>query len=171
MRIKILFTAIAFTAFLSCKQHQPAAAGQENTKAEVEVKSNQPVAETSINSSQEATEPVKIEDSKVAKGDQTGNAADSTVAFVVSFYSAGAGIDRGMPEKLKAYVDIFGKKINKQVAYDESHWGREGEVDYCFGLKGLTDVQIVEFKKGVKDVLKEAPQVNYLENQPCHKHR
>ena len=96
---------------------------------------------------------------------------DSVMAFIVSFYSIGSGVDRGQPEKLKAYVTAFGKKANTNIEYNVTYWGREGETDYCFPLKGLPDARITEFINGAKEALRTAEHVHFLENQVCRKGR
>ena len=96
---------------------------------------------------------------------------DSTMRFIVSFYSIGSGISRGMPEKLESFVEKYGLKINQKIIYNKTHWGREGETDYCFPLKELSDAQISEFIMGAKEELKSAEYVHFLENQECRKGR
>lgn len=91
--------------------------------------------------------------------------------FIVSFYSIGEGIDRGQPEKLRSFIDAFGKKRDIKIEFLETHWGREGETDYCFPLTGFSDSGISEFKAGVQNAIKEAKHVHFLENQPCRKGR
>src|SRR5688572_16103050 len=53
--------------------------------------------------------------------------------FLVSFYSIGQGIDGDVQQKFLDWVNGYAKK----VVFEEAHWGREGEVDYCFKLTEL----------------------------------
>jgi hypothetical protein len=156
---------IALIAF-SCKQNKDAAASNppkavaENTSAE-SIKTKPSV---SVAPSDEQSPEIKSADSTVRM-------ADSTMAFIVSFYSTGAGIDRGEPDKLKSFIGDYSKKIEIEITYTETHWGREGETDYCFPLKGLSDAQITGFITGAKDALSSAKQVHFFEHQPCRKGR
>ncbi|MEO8087326.1 MAG: hypothetical protein ABI763_10925 [Bacteroidota bacterium] len=96
---------------------------------------------------------------------------DPLMRFIVSFYSIGSGIDRGQPDNLKAFVDVFSKKNSKSIEFNEVHWGREGETDYCFTLNGLSDIQVIDFIEGAKGALKAAEHVHFNENQACRKGR
>ena len=114
--------------------------------------------------------PVDVPQSETSgqKDEATG---DTLMKFIVSFYSIGSGIDRGEPDKLKIFSETYGKKINVTILYAETHWGREGEVDFCFPLTGLTSTQVDDFKNGAKAVLKSALHVHFFENQACRKER
>ena len=47
--------------------------------------------------------------------------------------------------------------------------GREGEVDFCFPLTELTPLQQKQFISGIKDALKTAQWVHYVENARCRR--
>jgi hypothetical protein len=96
---------------------------------------------------------------------------DSLMPLIVSFYSIGQGIDRGQKEKLMAYLQESEKKEGQKIEYSEVHWGREGETDFCFPLKGFSDKQVTDFIKGVKQALNTAEHVHFLQNQVCRKGR
>ena len=96
---------------------------------------------------------------------------DSLMRLIISFYSIGQGIDRGQKEKLISFLDGYEKKAGKKIEYSEVHWGREGETDYCFPMKGFSDMQVTDFIKGAKESLNTAEHVHFLENQVCRKGR
>jgi len=164
MKILYALFALAVALFLSCKEPKPAAkpavpAPPQKTKTVTTGVSTAPVDVSTI--------PI---DNAVIEPDGSGQKlqdVDSMAIFIVSFYSAGGGVDRGEPEKLMAYTEAFGKKINTTIAYSITHWGREGEMDYCFPLKGLSDSNVADFVKGAKEALKSAEHVHFLGNQVC----
>ena len=94
-------------------------------------------------------------------------AADTTKAdnyrFHVSFYSMGAGIDNDAQKKFVDWVNNYPKKI----AFEETPWGREGEVDYCFKLSEFSATEQVEFIKKAKEILTGTELVHFNENVPC----
>ena len=138
-------------------------------KAEIKVKEGVPTpAEPVTLSTSGPNDPVVEEEVNVETKLRN---EDPVMPFIVSFYSIGSGIDRGQSEKLLAFLDDFNAKNKSQVEFSEIHWGREGETDYCFPLTGLNDSQIRAFKSGVKEALKSAEHVHYLENEPCRKGR
>jgi len=99
-------------------------------------------------------------------------AKDSTVfvqRFIISFYSIGSGAEGKQMEKLKTFIAEFEKKVGKKISLSTSPWGREGEIDYCFPLKELSDEQQKQFIGGAKDALQAAQWVHYSENVPCRK--
>jgi len=167
MKIKYAFVPLLLITLAGCKNPKPVA----STPAPEPQKETKPVKSTTQVTTIQAT-PVE-EPMIEADGarDVKQNPTDSIMAFIVSFYSIGEGIDRGMPDKLKTFTDAFGKKNNLDLEYVLTHWGREGETDYCFTLKGLSESQVADFKTGVREELKSAEHVHYLENQPCRKGR
>lgn len=99
---------------------------------------------------------------KVAKPN-TGNIPEQF--FTVSLYSPGSGIDHEahhiVINTIKKYSDK-GIKIN----YQEVHWGKEGEIDYCFGLQELNTTDYKAFHDELTGLLK-GRMVHILEQKPC----
>jgi hypothetical protein len=169
MKINLTVTAAAMCIFISCRQHRDTAITPK-PQSEAKTTGGKDASVSPLPSSipqAVMNEPAADTDGGTKKDEGRFQAKDSIMPFIVSFYSIGSGIDRGQPEKLKAFADSYGKKINVQIDYLETHWGREGETDYCFPLKGLSDVQVIEFRKGVKETLKESEHVHFIENQVC----
>ena len=93
--------------------------------------------------------------------------ADDTYRLVVSFYSKGEGIDNKVNDVFVKFLDAYPKKI----AYEPTHWGREGEIDYCLQLSELSASEQVEFVKKAKDLLLKSSLVHVNESATCvHKH-
>ena|ERR1051326_5621709 len=91
--------------------------------------------------------------------------ATTNVRLLVSFISIGAGIDAAIKEKYDAFLSGQQKKIK----YDEAHWGREGEVDYCFLLSELSKKEQDDFVAKSKLMLSGSKLVIVSENVPCDK--
>jgi hypothetical protein len=93
---------------------------------------------------------------------------ESTLRLVVSFYSIGGGIDEKLHGEFVKFLDSYPKKI----AYDPTYWGREGEVDYCLKLSGLSSSEQDNFLKKAKEMLSKSTLVHVYENATCvHKPR
>ena len=149
MRKPVLAMALCAALLFSCRENK-------NTIPGANVPANEQSGNEEVSGDRTAMHDEKV---------------DTVMAFIVSFYSTGSGIDRGEPEKLKSYIEQFGKKINREIGYSEMHWGREGETDYCFPLKELSGAQVIEFKKGARETLGSAGHVHFFEDQACRKGR
>ncbi|GAB4140793.1 MAG: hypothetical protein Fur0041_15990 [Bacteroidia bacterium] len=94
----------------------------------------------------------------------TGN---ETCRLVISFISRGSGID------LKA-KDDFIKWLNehpKKPQYEESTWGREGEVNVCLKLEEFSTRERDIFIRDARTILSGNELVIIQENVPCAKRR
>jgi hypothetical protein len=103
---------------------------------------------------------------KGTKKSQKSTGLDS-YRVIVSFISKGEGPDAKTKASLESYVLSFGKKEGKTIAYDMYHWGKEGEMDYCFYLKELNKGKQEAFVKGLKNLTKASSLVFINENTPC----
>lgn len=161
--------AVFLSCFLfACKEPKQTTTAMPSPQPKAEVNST-PVDPAAVSISVAgAVDPVM--DADVAEVTKLTNESP-VMPFIVSFYSSGEGIDRGFPEKLLAFIESYGNKIKIKIEFSEIHWGREGETDYCFPLSGMQDSGILNFKSGLKDALKGAEHVHFLENQPCRKGR
>ncbi len=97
----------------------------------------------------------------------TGNSSDDTYPLVVQFYSKGEGIDSKTNDSFVKFLDSYPKKIS----YSPTHWGREGEIDYCLKLSELNSAEQTDFIKKAKDMLSKSALVHINEGAKCvHKH-
>jgi len=93
--------------------------------------------------------------------------AEDTYRLVVEFFSIGQGIDLKTQEEFEKLLSSNSKKI----AYEPTHWGREGEVDYCLKLSELSTLDQADFVKKAKETLINSKLVHINENAKCvHKH-
>ncbi len=94
-------------------------------------------------------------------------AEEETYPLVVSFYSKGEGIDNKVNEAFVKFLASYTKK----TVYEPTHWGREGEIDYCLKLSELSSAEQADFIKKAKDLLSKSALVHINENAKCvHKH-
>lgn len=93
------------------------------------------------------------------------SAAHST-RLVVSFVSEGAGIDHAAQKNFEKWLS---KRTD--VKYTVTHWGKEGEMDYCFLLNDKRAESQAQFVKEVRDFFGVNKKVQVNENVACsHKH-
>ena len=88
-------------------------------------------------------------------------AKENNYRLIISFVSAGSGIDGKTQQKVMAFITMHSSK----PAYETFKWGREGEVDYCMHLKELSSSKQKVFVKNVKKLIKGKELVLLLENQ------
>jgi len=93
--------------------------------------------------------------------------SDTVFRFGVSFISIGSGTDKQAKQKFNQFIQEFNatNKINLKV--EIINWGREGEVDYCFGLNELDVKSQADFISQVKGILGNSSLVKYYENETC----
>ncbi len=92
---------------------------------------------------------------------------ENTMRLTASFYSIGSGIDWKVNDEFVKFLDSYPQKI----AYEPIHWGREGEIDYCLKLTGLSTSEQNDFVKKAKEILSNSSFVHVNENAQCvHKH-
>ncbi len=92
---------------------------------------------------------------------------DSIYRFNVSFISIGSGIDHKAKEQFVQFIQQFDEKNNVKINKEITHWGREGETDYCLKLNELNKQQQEQFIKETKALLKNSTRVRYNENSIC----
>ena len=137
-------------AFFSCKNNSPSVSNKE-----VEKKDSSKV---------ELNTPQKVEKSNSSPEIK----ADSTkYTLVIMFYSIGEGIENEYVRALEDSISSFSAQIKKNIDYQKTSWGREGETDFCMQLFELTDVEKAQFISQMKMQLKKAKWVNIFENYPC----
>ena len=142
MRIITIFFSVL--AFVSCKSKNKTTQTEAPTVQNVDVKF--------------VTPPIHEEGEQIPTD-------NSTLRLQVSFYSIGAGIDGENKDKF----DLWLKGLSKQVKYEETHWGREGEVNYCFTLVELNAKEQEKFIADTKAQLSKSTLVHINENANCDK--
>jgi hypothetical protein len=125
--------------------------------------------------STQATPSVPATDPKAGQGQpadpKSGDRKAGIYRFSVSFYSPGNGIDHTIKGKYDTFVADFGKRKKVKLEHETVSWGREGEVDYCFFLRELSEADQAVFVKESKALLAASERVNTSENTTCRQPR
>jgi hypothetical protein len=106
----------------------------------------------------------------IVAGSQT-QAREQNSRLVVSFYSICCGIDHTAKEKLDRFINSYEKAMGKQLTKATVHWGREGEIDYCFQLSELLPKEQKRFISKVRLLLRKSKLVHINENASCKSER
>lgn len=88
---------------------------------------------------------------------------DNKYRLVVSFFSPGNGIDHKMKQR---YAEFVGTEY-PQIVYEKTRWGKEGEIDFCFQLRELTENKKDQFVGASKELLSNSSRVHIHENTSC----
>lgn len=83
--------------------------------------------------------------------------------LTVSFISKGEGIDYKTQEAFENWL----KDYPKHPAYEVTHWGREGEMNYCLKLNELSTREQEIFVRDVRTQLTDKPLVFVTEYAKC----
>jgi hypothetical protein len=103
--------------------------------------------------------------------EKTDSTSRNNYRFIVSFYSIGSGTEGEQVTAFETFLSSYRKNLKKNLLAEKTHWGREGEVDYCMKLTELSLSDQVTFINEAKDVLKSAKRVHFIENAPCRQGR
>lgn len=104
--------------------------------------------------------------------DTTGVAlASAHSRLIVSFYSICCGINQKAKEKLDKFIHNYEQATGKQLTKEVVHWGKEGEIDYCFRLSELSLRERKRFVSKVRLLLRRSKLVNINENAACRSER
>ena len=99
---------------------------------------------------------------------QTQTNSDS-YRLIVSFMSKCCGIDQQAKERLDIWLSAYEKKKKVKLDRKETHWGKEGEIDYCLKLTELSVEDQKSFVYVVSSLLSKVKLVSLQENSPCKK--
>jgi hypothetical protein len=87
--------------------------------------------------------------------------------LIISFSSPGNGIDYKAKKEIDERISSYEKEKGVPLAKEEIHWGREGELDYCFKLVELSKEDQEEFVSRIKSSVKKSKRTGIVENAPC----
>jgi hypothetical protein len=107
----------------------------------------------------------------VPPGQNMQSATDISYRLIISFISIGEGTDRNAKEIFDSFLNDWKTNQKKEINYETVHWGREGEVDYCFPLSGLNEAQQKQFVSGFREKFKGHDLIQFAENEPCRHKR
>lgn len=87
--------------------------------------------------------------------------------LLVSFNSAGSGINHKALDKFKTYLDEYNTKADPKITYHIKAAGREGEKDVC--IQSNSNKHFGELVQHITDMLKGENLVSIMEHQDCSK--
>lgn len=93
--------------------------------------------------------------------------ADSIYSLRISFISIGSGTDIKTKQEYEQFLKQFEESNNVTILVDKASWGKEGEIDFCIKLTGLSDDLRKQFIQETKDKLKNSKLVRIYENTTC----
>lgn len=97
----------------------------------------------------------------------SGSTQEKTYRYIVSFYSVASGPDRDGMTAFEKWVETYSTEHKSTISVEKISWGREGEMDYCYTLDGLSKDDQAAFIIAAKGQLSNVKQVNTFENEPC----
>jgi hypothetical protein len=93
--------------------------------------------------------------------------SDSLYSLRVSFFSIGSGTDRKARQEYELFIKQFEESNKVSILLDKATWGKEGEIDFCIKLTGLSMDLQKQFIQTSKDKLKDSKLVRIYENTTC----
>jgi hypothetical protein len=144
-KIRLSFFSILCVSIFACKNKQNATTASSNTSNTQNTNTPALIMPAS---------PVPVPANPQAAG---------TTRFVVSFFSESAGIDGKTNDAFVNFLNTYPKK----VAYSPTHWGREGEIDYCLALTELSATEQADFIRKANTILSKSKLVHSNENAKC----
>jgi hypothetical protein len=93
--------------------------------------------------------------------------ADSIYSLRISFISIGSGTDKKTKQEYEQFLKQFEESNKVTILLDKASWGKEGEIDFCIKLTGLSDALRKQFIQETKDKLKNSKLVRIYENTTC----
>ncbi len=171
MSKRILLLSLASFVFFACKSNKETATAADSTQT-TQTKNNEvktePVISTAPTDTPKTNQtviPISTEPDilKVAP-------VEDIYRLTVVFFSIGSGTDNKAMTAFEDLISDFAVKSGKNIDYEKTPWGREGETDYCLRLNELDAASQADFVKQTNETLKNAKWVHIYENQPC-KHK
>lgn len=171
-----LYSAVLLSLFTACRHQKSAAASNANaystppatettaapsytmttTQGDVQIQTDESTTATII----VFNPPDSVVTTVVAPSADSGQAI---YRLTVSFISKGAGIDYKTQESFEKWL----KEQPKHPAYEVTHWGREGETNYCLKLNELSTREQGIFVRDVRTQLTDKELVFVSENAVC----
>jgi hypothetical protein len=168
MSKRILVLSLASLFFYACKSNKDTASTADST-ATSQVKT-EPVKTEPANSEPvlgtAPTEPVTSD--ATAKLDSS---KGDLYRLSVVFFSIGSGTDNKAMTAYEDFISEYAVKAGKNIDFERTPWGREGETDYCLRLNELDAKSQADFVQQTKEKLKDAKWVHIYENEPCRHKR
>lgn len=139
--------------FFSCRCHHEMAVNSQTSSISQ--------TENSVNGSITALQ----KDTLIQTESKVADSVPSVCRVLVSAISIGTGIDPQAKTLLDKFVQEYMDATSKRILYTATHWGREGEMDFCFTLKNLSVEEQQNFVVGLNEVFKNHNLIHVEENK------
>ena len=90
--------------------------------------------------------------------------------LILTFFSVASGIDQKSLMRFEEFIGEYAAELGINIDYEKTHWGREGETDFCLELTELNPEQQADFVSRTRKLMETAEHLSIYENAPC-KHR
>ncbi len=90
--------------------------------------------------------------------------------LVLTFFSIASGVDIKSLNRFEEFIGEYAAELGINIDYEKTHWGREGETDFCLELTELNPDQQADFVSRTRKLMETAEHLSIYENAPC-KHR
>jgi len=101
---------------------------------------------------------------------QKPDSVPATSRLVLTFFSPASGVDIKSVNRFEEFIGEYAGEKGINIDYEKTHWGREGETDFCLELTELDPKQQADFVSKTRILMESAEHLNIYENAPC-KHR
>ena len=163
-----IYSVVLLSLFTACRRQKsvasaeaPAATTQTqtmtSTQGDVQIKTDESVTATIVVYNPPDDSVVTT---VVAPQVDTGQAV---YRLTISFISRGEGIDYKTKENFEKWL----KEQPKHPAFEVTHWGREGETNFCLKLNELSTREQEIFVRDVRTQLTDKPLVIVSEYAAC----
>lgn len=145
------YTAVLLVFFASCRHHKSVVSSDANSttttqQGDVQIQTDESTTATVvINNSPDTVVTTVVADNSTT----TTDTVQVIYRLSISFISKGEGIDGNTQESFLKWV----LAQPSHPKYDEYHWGREGEINYCFKLSELSTREQEIFVRDVRTQL------------------
>ncbi|MDQ3109576.1 MAG: hypothetical protein M3R17_06740 [Bacteroidota bacterium] len=173
---RLLYAAVLLTFFTACRHQKSVASADANayskppapdatatpgstvttTQGDVQIQTDESTTATIV----VYNPPDSVVTTVVAPAADT---AQNIYRLTISFISKGEGIDYKTQESFEKWL----KEQPKHPAYEVTHWGREGETNYCLKLNELSTREQEIFVRDVRTQLTDKSLVFVSEYAMC----
>lgn len=152
--MKSYIISLIVITMMSCKSSKPGT--NHNTSA--------PAEDIAAQSYQNLT----AGESETIEGAEALDKMKATVwTLIVEFFSIGEGTDMEAKKRFDLYLSHWHEAGNPKVNFVTVPWGREGEVDFCFTLAGMSADLQQQFISGLREQMSSSKLVRLTENDRC----
>lgn len=163
-----IYSAILLSLFTACRHQKSVTSAEAPATTTTTTTMTTTQGDVQIQTDESVTATITIDNppddsvvtTVVAPSVDTGQAV---YRLTISFISRGEGIDYKTKESFEKWL----KDQPKHPAYEVTHWGREGETNFCLKLNELSTREQEIFVRDVRTQLTDKPLVLVSEYAAC----